>query len=426
MTPLDEVLTKNVDPRAIDAAWERIRARRERPRTLRRIVFVVPALAVAALLVLVVKLFVLAPAAPEPIALVDGTPLPEAWSAPTPKVVMLDDGSKLEIEAATKLRPTTKKTDPARVELMLESGATTFDVKPGGPRMWVIDAGDVVVRVLGTRFTVTRDGANVDVKVERGKVSVEGARVEGGAKLLVAGESIHVGEAPGKHAALDPPVDPKVPAPSPDKAVDRPAEVIAPKTENAPSPPSSIVLPPPRSVVDAPVDRPSEVAAPKTANAPAPPPSTMTQPPAKHAAPADRPSPVEEPAQPAAAPPAPAPAPDAMASADAARRAGRPREAASILSALVDKKDARAPLAAFTLGKIHAEDLGDHATAAIWFERAIAFGLPRGLDEEAQARAVESHAKAGRRTEAARAAARYEASFPSGRHLERVRSFVRH
>ena len=114
-----------------------------------------------------------------------------------------------------------------------------------------------------------------------------------------------------------------------------------------------------------------------------------------------------------------------MASADAARRAGRSREAVSILSALVDKKDGRSSLAAFTIGKIHAEDLGDHATAAIWFERAIAFGLPRGLDEEAYARAVESHARAGRRVDAARAAARYETTFPNGRHLERVRGFVR-
>lgn len=112
-----------------------------------------------------------------------------------------------------------------------------------------------------------------------------------------------------------------------------------------------------------------------------------------------------------------------MAEADALRRARRPAEAIELLSGFVESGDRRASLAAFTLGKMYAEDLRDPARAARSFERAMALGLPGGLDEEAQARAVECFAKAGANDETARAAARYEARFPGGRHLDRVREW---
>jgi transmembrane sensor len=410
-TTLQDALKKEVDARAIDAAWDRIRARRDRPRTARRVMFVVPALAVAALLVFVLKTFLFTSApATQPIALSTGAPLPDEWSAPASeggKVIALDDGSRLEIDAATKLRRTTTKTDPTRVELTLESGATTFDVKPGGPRMWVIDAGGVVVRVLGTRFRVERSGSSVDVKVERGKVSVEGAGVEGGAKLLLAGDAIHV--EPPKHAQAT------AAPPSPVASFDAPAIVgtraIAERPTSAH--PAMRAAPPAKEALSKEPASTAREKKPDTDNAGVAASPDSTKPAAPASATVEAPSPAP-----------PRSSSDPMTTADAARRAGRPREAVTILVALVEAKDARAPLAAFTLGKIHAEDLGDHATAAVWFERAIAFGLPRGLDEEAQARVVECHAKAGRRVDAARAATRYEASFPNGRHLDRVRGFV--
>lgn len=114
-----------------------------------------------------------------------------------------------------------------------------------------------------------------------------------------------------------------------------------------------------------------------------------------------------------------------MVRADRLRRDGRSREAATVLREVVDARDGRSALAAFTLGKIHAEDLGELSSAARWFERAVALGLPPGLDEEAEARAVECHARAGSRAEAARAAARYQARFPQGRHVSKVREWAR-
>jgi transmembrane sensor len=113
-----------------------------------------------------------------------------------------------------------------------------------------------------------------------------------------------------------------------------------------------------------------------------------------------------------------------MSDADALRRAGRPAEAATLLRAVVDEGDRRAPLAAFTLGKLHAEELRNPAAAARWFERAASLGLPSGLDEEAEARAVECYARAGLRDDATRAADRYQRRFPEGRQLARVKGWA--
>ena len=308
-------LTKDVDTARVDAGWDRVRAARgSRPRLARRAMVAAPLLAIAAVLFLIIRavpaLPAVAPVAPvppgAPIALSGGASLPSEWEAPAavpaPLVVALDDGSRLELAPQTHMRSGKGAAD--RVELGVDRGRATFDVKPGGARAWVIDAGPVVVRVLGTRFTVARDGA-------------------------------------------------------------RAAAPASPEPTPAPTP-----------------------------------------------TPTPTPTPALAPADP-------------MTQADALRRQGRPTEAATTLRALSDSGDRRAPLAAFTLGKIHAEDLHDPAGSARWFERAIALGLPSGLDEEAHARAVECYARAGMRADTARAAARYEARFPQGRHLARVKEWAR-
>lgn len=189
-----------VDVAKIEAGWERVRARRARPRALRRAAVVAPMFVLAALLVVVARFgfgsaegtaTTLAPSVPvpltapesvaplavpappgsvAPLALASGTPLPPEWTAPVQLAIALDDGSHLELAPTTHL--TTHRGAPERVELALDRGRTTFDVKPGGPRAWIIDAGSVRVEVLGTRFTVSRHGAHVEVSVERGKVKV--------------------------------------------------------------------------------------------------------------------------------------------------------------------------------------------------------------------------------------------------------------
>lgn len=368
-------LDAEVDAAKLDAGWERVRARRSRPRVLRKAMVVAPVLLVAALVLLAVRAW-LAPAAPvatlappqekafqlAAIHLEGGGTLPAEWKTTPPTVVHLDDGSRLEIAPKTHLR--TRPSTPERVELAIDDGKTTFDVKPGGPRRWIIDAGDVRVEVLGTRFTVARVGSDVSVAVERGKVSVKDAS---GERILTAGQTF----------ATNPPNEPAR-VPVPDAPVDDRAKTATTATTPATAPAKATTA-----------AAPSVVAAATTPTAPA--------------------STTEE---------------DPMARADALRKGGRAAEAVTTLRELVDRGDRRASLAAFTLGKVHAEDLRDPLLAARWFERAIAIGLPGGLDEEAAARAVECFTKGGSRAEAQRAAERYEARFPAGRRIAQVREWA--
>ena len=57
------------------------------------------------------------------------------------------------------------------------------------------------MRVLGTRFSVERNGEHVHVSVTRGKVRVESAQLEGSGRDSVAGEEVDVAE----HAVKDSP-----------------------------------------------------------------------------------------------------------------------------------------------------------------------------------------------------------------------------
>jgi transmembrane sensor len=56
---------------------------------------------------------------------------------------------------------------------LLEHGAAWFSVAPRGDRpAFEVRAGDAIVRVVGTRFRVSRDGEHVDVAVDHGAVEV--------------------------------------------------------------------------------------------------------------------------------------------------------------------------------------------------------------------------------------------------------------
>ena len=112
-----------------------------------------------------------------------------------------------------------------------------------------------------------------------------------------------------------------------------------------------------------------------------------------------------------------------MRSADAARRAGRPAQAVPYLRRLLrdHPADARAPLAAFTLGRILLAELGQPTEAADAFalSRRLA---PRGpMASHALAREVEAAARGGDAARARRLAATYVADYPAGPHLEAVR-----
>lgn len=105
--------------------------------------------------------------------------------------------------------------------------------------------------------------------------------------------------------------------------------------------------------------------------------------------------------------------------ADVARFSGRPALAVAplerLLSRFGDHPDAS--LAAFTLGKLQLDVLGEPAKAALAFERAISLEARGTLREEAYARLVEARSRAGDASGAEAAATEYRRLFPNGRPL---------
>jgi tetratricopeptide (TPR) repeat protein len=104
--------------------------------------------------------------------------------------------------------------------------------------------------------------------------------------------------------------------------------------------------------------------------------------------------------------------------ASVARRAGRMQEAAQAYSTLIARhpEDARAGLAAFELGRIRMDALGDPGGAIDALERSLAAGSSASFHEDALARIVIAHDALGRTAACQRARERYLASYPSGVH----------
>jgi transmembrane sensor len=112
--------------------------------------------------------------------------------------------------------------------------------------------------------------------------------------------------------------------------------------------------------------------------------------------------------------------------ADIARLSGHPEEAAAPLARIVARRpnDPRTPLAAFTLGRLELDTLGQPARAARSFKAALALGLSEPLVEDARARLVEALARAGDLEGARAAAAEYERRSPDGQRLKDVRRWI--
>jgi transmembrane sensor len=116
---------------------------------------------------------------------------------------------------------------------------------------------------------------------------------------------------------------------------------------------------------------------------------------------------------------------DLLLAGDVARLSGHPAAAVTWLAraAALHPGDPRAPLAAFTLGRVHLEDLGAPRDAAQAFARARELAPDGPLAEDALAREVEAWSRAGE-TETARARAEaYVRRYPEGHRVHAVRRF---
>jgi transmembrane sensor len=112
-----------------------------------------------------------------------------------------------------------------------------------------------------------------------------------------------------------------------------------------------------------------------------------------------------------------------FASADKSRKEGRPDQAIGFLKTITDRYpgDPRAPLAAFTRGRVLLESLGKPREAAQAFAQARALSSRRtALAEDALAREVEAYAAAGESGLAHDRAELYRRNYPKGLRLQQV------
>lgn len=270
----------------------------------------------------------------------------------------LTDGSRVSL-LGTGSRVDVLQQTPVLVRAQLSAGSARFDVRHDEARVFEVESGDVKVRVLGTAFSMVREGAFTRVNVERGAVRVQWA---GGEALLSAGQGGSYPPVVATRASAEPL-----------------GELASGVAEEATSW---------RKLAG----RGAYGEAFKLLGG------------AASKAVRDEPT-------------------DLMLAADVARNSRHPAEATRYLSRVADgfPRDRRAPLAAFTLGRVLLEDLGQPARAADAFKRAQQLA-PRGpLASDALAREVDAAQRAGQAARARELAARYLEQYPNGPHAQRLR-----
>jgi len=313
---------------------------------------------------------------PGPLTLEGGAPFSEIaveGAARDAERFDLSDGSWVELWPATTLRATTN--DGRRVALRLRAGRATFDVAPGGPRRWSVDAGLARVEVLGTSFTVESSPTRVAIEVDRGRVRVLSRRLPGGSRDLSAGESLVV-EAEARE-------------------------------------------PPASSASDAGAGRG------QGGDADAARSGGGWQALARHGDYGQAyamlgPAGLEQQTRQAET------MDELMTLADVARLSGHPQDAVLPLEIAIEQhpSDPTAAVAAFTLGRVEGDELGRHGRAARAFARCLELQAPRALRENAYARLAEAHARSGDFEAARRAARDYLRQYPDGRRAAELQRWL--
>lgn len=304
----------------------------------------------------------------------------------------LSDGSRITVGKGARLD--VLESSGRSVSLLLREGRARFDIRPRGPRTWRVDCGVLAVEVVGTAFVIQRRGGKVRVEVLRGAVLVRGNAVPDGVARLDVGQSFESAQpAPGPGSRAEPKA-PVEPAPG------EPEPLLAPSA-SAPQPPETVELPALATVgVQASRARRSTPRA------------------ALQRAGVAKPTPQAQPET-----LAPAPSESAVEAlfreADSARRAGRAEQARGYLETIVAEhaEDPRAALAAFALARLELGQLHSPGRAVHNLRQALSLGLPAALQEDAQAKLVSAHERAGQWTAACAARAEYALRFPRGHQL---------
>jgi transmembrane sensor len=110
------------------------------------------------------------------------------------RLVGLTDGSRMELNTASSVRTAV---GPERREVWLDRGEAYFEIAHDKSRPFVVHAGSREVTVLGTKFSVRRDGDKVTVSVLEGRVRVDEVGSGGiGRSTTITGGDIAVAQGP--------------------------------------------------------------------------------------------------------------------------------------------------------------------------------------------------------------------------------------
>jgi transmembrane sensor len=259
-------------------------------------------------------------------------------------------------------------------------------VTPGKKRSFRVLAGPYTVAVVGTVFTVAISPTEVSVQVERGAVRVPGRK---GIGPVGAGDRVALPLAKAEPAAAsEPSQEPAEPEQLEQAEVAREPAHVAPH-RGATRPP-----------------QPSDPSWRQLAHQ-----GQYAK--AYERLQAEGPEAVHNDAG------------DLLLVADVARLSGHPSAAEAALRRVLRHHggDARAPLAAFTLGRLLLNDYGRPADAARAFSRARQLA-PRGvLAQDALAREVECRARAGQKELARSLAEQYRKTYPAGQRTKTVEHY---
>jgi transmembrane sensor len=340
----------------------------------------------------------------------------DAWLAAGgegPLSLRFSDGSEVRLAPSSRARVT--RLDAKGATVRLEGGRLAVAVAKRKGAAWQVSLGPFRIDVTGTKFAVDWDpaGERLGLSMHEGSVLVSGC-VFGGGHAFVAGDTVTASCRDGRIAISSKP---------------------AGGEEAAPSPP----VPEP-SGLPVPLARPSADSRPPPAVAPV----TTGEGPALDA-------------RSAAAPRATAPdwrklassgqyaqaldaaeavgfgeecnhasAADLVTLGDAARYSGRFARARDAYSAVRRRfpRDERAAVAAFALGRLSADQLGDQADAASWFRTYLAEHPEGRLARDALGRLVEALQRGGDTAGARREARRYLDHYPDGPHAEVARRVI--
>jgi len=341
-------------PADADGAWRALQARlRGREHRARRAWFAIPALALAATGVLV---FLSTTHRTFDRSIEIGGAFE---SAETETALSLPDGIRVDLDRRSRVRLQT--VTPAEIRVALGKGSARFDVEPRHPRRFVVDADDVEVKVVGTRFRVTRieaggdDAARIEVAVDRGIVEVRDRRHDAEPHRLHAGErfsmpAISIGES---SAAAPPAQEPAAGATAARARPSRAEAMLAARPASSPSTTSARQL---------------------------------------------------------------------LERAQVEWRAGHMTEAAASYEQVLTQhaSDPRAALAALELGRIQMDHLANPAAAIVSLEQALKLGPRASFREDALARLARGYARLGRTADCRRAREAYAREYASGIHAAAV------